>query len=138
MKSKALEKSKNKMRVKLSEFSDALNHSSVNFINAWVVDLLAVQLKWFVSKRGAKCSLKNRPISNSATLAIVFVIAIGLISFSTVLTGKNLGKGVNLDIFHWSGTIPWWKDEFTIAQIGAASVYMKSVLQFCLVCNQDQ
>jgi len=31
MKSKALEKSKNKMQMKLSELSDALNHSSVNF-----------------------------------------------------------------------------------------------------------
>jgi len=49
---------------------------------------------------GSKCSLKNRPISDSAILAIVFVIAIGLISFSTVLTGNNLGKGVILDIFH--------------------------------------
>jgi len=89
MKSKALEKSKNKMRMKLSELLDALNHSSVNFINAWVVDLLAVQPNWFVSKRGAKCSLKNRPMSDSAILAIVFVIAIGLLSFSTDVSKNN-------------------------------------------------
>jgi len=42
----------------------------------------------------------NRPISDSVILAIVFVMAIGLLSFSTVLTGKHLGKGVILDIFH--------------------------------------
>jgi len=50
-----------------------------------------------------------------------FVIAIGLISFLTVLKGKHLGKGVILDIFHWCGKMPWRKDEFIIVQIGAAS-----------------
>jgi len=47
MKSKALDKSKNKIRKSLLELSDALNNLSVNLINTWVVELFtATKLIW--------------------------------------------------------------------------------------------
>jgi uncharacterized protein YutE (UPF0331/DUF86 family) len=65
--------------------------------------------------------LKNRLTKDSAIFAIELVIDIGLISCSTVLTGKDLGNGDILAIFHSSGTTPCRSEEFIIAQIGAAN-----------------
>ena len=58
----------------------------------------------------------------SAIFAIAFVIAIGLILFSTVCGGNIFGKDVMRAIFHCSGTITWRTDEFIIAQIGSAKM----------------
>ena len=96
--------------------------SCVNLINACVVDLLAVQPNWFVSKCASKYSLNHREINFSAILAIEFVIAIGLISFSMVVGGSCLGSGVILEIFQYSGTVPCLMDELIMAQIGSQSI----------------
>ena len=43
--------------------------------------------------------------------AIVLVTAMGLTSDSVCFGGKSFGTEVILEIFHWSGTMPWWSDE---------------------------
>ena len=53
---------------------------------------------------------------------MALVTEIGLMSFSTVVTGNSFGSGVTLDIYQLSGTTPCRRDELTIAQSGAVSV----------------
>jgi hypothetical protein len=49
-------------------------------------------------------------------------------SFSTVEGGKHLGRGVILDIFQASGTIPWRIEEFIMAQIGSERIEAKFLM----------
>jgi len=80
----------------------------------------AMCVLWFVSKRGAKCSLNNLRV-DSASLAMEFINAIIGNSIPNCYNGKHWCKCKMVDIFHWSGNMPWRKDEFIIVQIGAAS-----------------
>ena len=57
----------------------------------------------------------------SAILDSVLVTEIGLMSDSTLIGGKTLGKTVTLEIFQTSGTIPWRSEALIIAVTGAAS-----------------
>ena len=127
MRSKALVKSTKRIRIKLFEFSEALKIPCVNLTSAWVVDLFVVQRNWLESKCVSKYSLNHRATNFSAILAIILVIAIGLMSCSTVLGGYCFGRGVIREIFQESGTIPYLTEELIIAQIGSARINESSL-----------
>ena len=108
-------KSTKRMRIKLFELSAALKTSWVNLTSACVADLPVVQPNWLEPKCASKCSLNHRATNFSAILAIVFVIAIGLMSCSTVFGGCCFGNGVILATFQQSGITPCRNEEYCSA-----------------------
>jgi len=75
----------------------------------------------------SKNSLKYLLTNFSEIFANALVTEIGRISVLTCTGGKSFGRGVILDIFYWSGTIPCRSDELIIAATGGAKQFANSL-----------
>jgi len=105
-----------------------INNSCITFKRAWVVERPWTHPNWFnvciiiikVIKVSAN-KLNYQHVCNSISNCNRFYIRLNM------PRRKSFGTGVILEILHWSGTMPWWSDEWIIDVTGAAKKLASSL-----------